>query len=236
VTTSLSQAAWSGAYDWAFLRKAQQEYRAGRRTIASFDYFVAYASRLYTVVNGARARGPRYWPLGLVAFMRLYRLLRETGNFFKWGTSSFRHDATPDQCETLTAILLRLSEFGFIPSKRRAAYKRWASGLVRHGMETADPKSTSPHTRAFLSLHAARLPGSLGAVDWSACLGFAVTWAPRIEDPNQQSRAYRLIAEGFFEHGLKGAAANYMDAADAVPNIGDDVRVKNAASRRRMRL
>ncbi len=267
---SLSQDIWDGNYGGfgqdGVLARARRVYDAipFKPLNAEGVGISAYASALYSVANGCFARGVRYYPLGLVAFARLYRLLvRELPLYFEvFGSSHmFRGKWTADQCETVAAILIKLSRIRILPVERTRDFRTRAGALVERGLALAEEnKETSAHTRAFLYVHKGMLLFRQEAVLldstpnhpalWSVkalgdlgveCLQIAAKFAPAADDPNQRSRIYRGIAEAYsayrkYRDPALEKAKQFMDKADAVPGISRSVAEKNAAARKRMGL
>ena len=252
---SLSQDIWDGNYGGfgqdgvlARAKRAYEKYWSCSNTAG----IVAYTSALYSVMGGCFARGVLYYPLGLLAFARLYRLAIHPLPLVDW---------TANQCETMSAILLSLSNFWFLPAIRRYTFEKRAEALVELGIQLAEKnKETSPHTRAFLYLHRGVLmlaeeeglrrpvPGFPapwrveGLAEFGAgSLEMAADYAEKVTDPDQRSRCYRGLAEAYHRyrlgHDFTGEKAKkFMCKADAVSPISRSVAEKNTAARKRMRL
>jgi|GEM_PF-3881406 len=241
---SLSRRIWDGKYGWGregVLYRARERYR---KTIPCKDgsAMSAYASALYSIANDPAAA----YLLRAVALWRLFHLLTHDLRIFYWGGGvSMRGEWTADQCETMAAILLRLSRLHLIVPNIRADFYEWGQGFVDRGLAAAANEETSAHTLAFLNLHLARvlirssptLAGML--VDQErqlAALTNAEEYASRITDLNQRSRVFRALAEFWGARFDKTQARFFMDKADEVLGVSATVHAKNALARKHFDL
>jgi hypothetical protein len=251
---TLSQRIWDGEYGWGrggVLYEARKLYENSNE--AGLGPFAAYASALYSVMNGAFVRGPFYWPLGLFARWRLVRLINDISAWLPF----LGKGASPDEYEVLAAIFIRLAS-RYLATGRDIFRCETGLNLARLGIASGVDREVSPHTLAFLNLHVAdsilrmieyvksntskkKLRRQLSVLEeerarQATYIQNAVRYAPQVLDRNQRSRVYRNIAELYHQFGDRGKANFFMDTADAVSDIAASVREKNAAARRRMRL
>jgi hypothetical protein len=139
-----------------------------------------------------------------------------------------------DQAETVSRNLFAYSK---LPLLGGVKFRRSAAAFARYANELA--KRNKRHDTAAL---AANTLAEVAFIEddngrGEDLLREAASLAHSATDPNQKSRIFRQLAELWYRYPKDTETArDWMDLAEGVRDIGEDVRKKNAAMRRRLGL
>ena len=185
-------------------------------------------STLYSALSRAVPSAKRGNPLALLRALSCIYYLRPLLNKYR-GVAIDRLSA--DQCDVLSTVMFKWSTLPIFGGPR---WLLVAEAVVTSVLKRRDaPKA---HTQALLLLTLVRILLVRGKKSEAKKRHAEVaTLIPHISDLNQKARVYRGCAE--IVVGLEGAhgkekARKYLDLADALPGIDDDVRVKTSEMRR----
>ena len=153
---------------------------------------------------------------------------------------------SPDECDVIASALLMRYRVPWASGLHTKAAKRYARSAYLRTRN--DPGAHTPALALLTLLRIIALQLKHSHRRTEAFLDEAAEYmtivrqrAPHITDANQRSRVYRGIAEVTVglcghTHNATLAARCALDTADAIPGIAADVRAKNAAMRKRLKL
>ncbi len=138
------------------------------------------------------------------------------------------------QAVTIAGVMIRWSDLPLLGGKK---FLRAAEGfaLIAYCRSDTDACGGHDHALACITLTTVKLAeGNRNAAGWY--FGEAKRLAPCIDNANQKSRVYRGIARLEPRFTNLREAKKFLDLADAVPGIAEDVKKKNAVARRELGL
>lgn len=229
---------WNGNY-WGpdgALARGKVKYDASRKRIGdAIPWMSLLYSALGNVLPGAKKgewRSIRYAAWCIWQLRPLVQRFAMAGDAWEYNLPS------ADQGDVASAVLLKWSSIPVLGWGWYADAARRYALMAYH--KSADEEGG--HTHALVALTLARI--CLRMNDWDTAKGYlaeAESQVGSIASANQRSRVYRGIAEVTLQATRRSVvgmmkALDLLDAADATPGIGDDVRVKNDAIRKDIRL